>query len=150
MHCYLDYLDPNTKSLMIPDRSFGIDETFILSKLNMIKSIKIGNDCFKNVYIFKIDGLNELKSLKIRSNSFDRYLLFDYSGYGMFSSPENEFYIVNCPELESIDIGEYSFVNFEYFRLSKLPKLKSIRIASFGCNVPSSRGSSFVIKGIID
>ena len=96
------------------------------------------------------DGFKSLRLLKIGKNSFNVGLPFDYSGYGMYSSPPNEFCIVNCPKLESIDIDESSFVNFEYFRLSKLPKLKSIRVASFGSVVPSSRGLSFEIKSIID
>ena len=141
-------LNSGVKRLKLNDKCILND--FDISLFLNLEELIIGNDCFCSVNIFNIDGLNHLKSLKIGSNSFDRDLPFDYTGYGMFSSPPNKFYIGNCPELESIDIDEYSFVNFEYFGLSKLPKLKSIRIASFGSAVPSSGWSSFVIKGIID
>ena len=89
---------------------------------------------------FVIDGLNELKLLVIGMNSFTtkKHCL----GHDCCRS----FCISSCAELESIEIGEYSFSDYGGgFELKNLPKLYSIRMSSYNfCP------SSLVIKGIID
>ena len=106
----------------------------------LLKSIEIGDRCFENVDIFKIDGLNELKSLKIGSRSFTK----NKSSSGDDSS--RSFSILNCDELESIEIGRYSFSDYGGgFELVNLPKLSTIKMDSYNFCY-----SSFVIKGIID
>ena len=56
------------------------------------------------------------------------------------------FSILNCVELESIEIGSCSFSDYGGgFELFNLPKLSTIRIDSYNFYY-----SSFVIKGIID
>ena len=60
------------------------------------------------------------------------------------------FHILNCEELKSIDIGEYSFVEFGgEFELKNLPQLQSINIGTIG-EYDSSNflSSSFIIRGI--
>ena len=94
-----------------------------------------------NVNLFKIDGLNHLKSIKIGKNSFTR----DKSGWGN-NDPCRSFSILNCAELNSIEIGSCSFSDYGGgFELRNLPKLSNIKIDSFNFYY-----CSFVIKGIID
>ena len=100
----------------------------------------IGDDCFSNVELFKIDGLNELKSLKIGKNSFTK----KKNSWGNDSS--RSFHILNCIELESIEIGEYSFSDYGGgFELKNLPKLSTIKMIT-----SNFFWSSFEIKGIIE
>ena len=94
-----------------------------------------------NVNLFKIDGLNHLKSIKIGKNSFTR----DKSGWGN-NDPCLSFHVLNCIELESIEIGSCSFSDYGGgFELKNLPKLSIIKIDSFNFWY-----SSCIIKGIID
>ena len=87
-----------------------------------------------------IDGLNELKWLKIGMNSFTK----KKNSYGNNSS--RLFSILNCIELESIEIGSYSFCDYGgEFELRNLPKLSTIKMDSH-----NFYWSSFVVKGIID
>ena len=79
-----------------------------LSRYEMLKSIEIGDDCFESVKTFKMDGLNRLKSLKIGKNSFTE----KRNDFGKNES--KSFHILNCKSLESIEIGDYSFSDFEY------------------------------------
>ena len=88
---------------------------------------------------FVIDGLNELKSLKIGNNSFSKK-----------DDSSRSFDISNCIELESIEIGRYSFSNYGEFELKNLPKLSTIKIGEIGSDSHNFYYSSFVIKGIID
>ena len=107
----------------------------------------IGDECFENVDLFSIDGLNELKYIKIGINSFKK--ANNYDGYDSSRS----FSILNCVELESIEIGSYSFSDYGGgFELRNLPKLSTIKIGEIGSRYGSRNFyySSFVIKGIID
>ena len=94
---------------------------------------------------FVIDGLNELKSLKIGNNSFTK----KKNSSGNDSS--RSFSILNCIELESIEIGKFSFSDYGgEFELINLPKLSTIKIGEIGSDSSNFCYSSFVIKGIID
>ena len=127
--------------------------SFTLINLNTIESIEIGDDCFENVNEFVIDGLKELKSLKIGNNSFIKEKNSQGNDYS------RSFHILNCIELESIEIGRYSFSDYGGgFELKNLPKLTTIIIGSIESDFSESnnRGwsanfafASFVIKGIM-
>ena len=70
------------------------------------------------------------------------------------------FHISNCAELESIEIGRFSFSDYAGgFELRNLPSLTSIKIGSIEDDHSESNNGgrsfnfyhcSFVIKGIID
>ena len=118
--------------------------SFVLYSL-YFTSIVIGNDCFENVNEFVIDGLKRLKSLKIGNNSFTK----KKNSWG--NNLNRSFSILNCVELESIEIGVYSFSDYGGgFELKNLPKLSTIKIGEIGSRSYNFRYSSFVIKGIID
>ena len=110
-----------------------------------LESLEIGDSNFQHVNEFVIDGLGELKSIKIGINSFTRSI----NSYGSNSS--RSFHLLNCVELESIEIGRYSFSDYGGgFELKNLPKLSSIKIGEIGIVSANFYYSSFVIKGIID
>ena len=61
----------------------------------------------------------------------------------------NQFHILNCESLESIQIGEYSFSDYGgEFELKNLPQLQSIQIGTIGKESCNFYGRSFVIRGI--
>ena len=126
--------------------------SFSLINLNTIESIEIGDDCFSNVELFKIDGLNELKSLKIGYNSFTHVKSNDKWNNDKANNSNRSFRILNCIELESIEIGLFSFSGYSGdFELKNLPKLSTIKIGKIGSSISNNfYFSSFVIKGIID
>ena len=141
----LNKMDLNVRQLMIELNCCNDVALLNLNKYTYLKSLVIGNDCFMNVSMFAIDGLNELKSLKIGMNSFTR----NKNSFGNDSS--RSFHLLNCIELESIEIGSYSFSDCGGgFELKNLPKLSTIKIGEIGSDSFNFRYSSFVIKGIID
>ena len=110
-----------------------------------LESLEIGDSNFQHVSGFVIDGLGELKSLNIGMNSFT----MNKNYYGSNSS--RSFHLLNCVELESIEIGRYSFSDYGGgFELKNLPKLSTIKIGEIGSNSYNFYYSSFEIKGIID
>ena len=123
-----------------------------LNRFNKLKSIEIGDNCFENVDTFSVDGLNELKSLKIGDNSFTKEefsIVWELDDEA--NNPNRSFHILNCIELESIEIGRYSFSDYGGgFELKNLPKLSTIKIGEIGNWSFNFFYCSFVIKGIID
>ena len=92
-----------------------------LSSFKFLRSVVIGNSCFRYVLAFSIVGLNWLESVSIGSSSFGSY------GSLLVGS---ELKIVNCPQLKSLNIGYRSFSRYNGFELSQLPQLKSVVIDS--------------------
>ena len=138
-------MNTNIDILVISSNSCNELNSLNLNEYRYLKSIEIGNDCFMNVDIFNIDGLNELKSLKIGKNSFTR------NWYK--NDPNRSFHVLNCIELESIEIDRYSFSDYGGgFELVNLPKLSTIKIGDIETNNWSRNFyySSFVIKGMMD
>ena len=100
---------------------------------------------------FVIDGLNELKSLKIGSDSFTNLKSYDRWDREKANNTNRSCGILNCVELESIEIGRFSFSDYGGgFELKNLPKLSTIKIGEIGIDSYNFYYSSFVIKGIID
>ena len=91
-----------------------------LSSFKFLRSVVIGNSCFKYVLAFSIVGLNWLESVSIGYRSF-----WDSSTSSLKGS---EFKIVNCPQLKSLSIGYRSFGRYNGFELCQLPQLKSVVI----------------------
>ena len=103
---------------------------------------------------FKIDGLNRLKTIKIGNNSFTHVKQAEWYKLGYDEAVKRckqskSFHILNCESLESIQIGEYSFIDFAgEFELKNLPQLQSIQIGTIGSDSWNFFDSSFVIRGI--
>ena len=141
----------NVTNLIISSNSCNELKSLNLNEYRYLKSIEIGNDCFENVELFNIDGLNELKSLKIGNNSFTLLKSNDEWDWNKANNASRSFSILNCIELESIEIGRFSFSDYGGgFELKNLPKLSTIKIGEIGSKSYNFRFSSFVIKGIID
>ena len=86
-----------------------------------LRSITIGNNCFKNVREFVLDGLKPLESVKIGGECF-----------GISDKERNDGIcrITNCPNLTQLDIGDVSFKDFKQFELSNVNSLQSIQFGN--------------------
>ena len=98
-----------------------------LNRFKWLRSIEIGDECFRSVVIFKIDGLNRLKTIKIGNNSFTE----DKNWWG--NDDSKSFQILNCESLESIEIGEYSFS--DYAGVFEFNNLSNLKFITFGNSV---------------
>ena len=117
---------------------------FRLSFKPFLKTIEIENQCFEVASVFQIKGLNSLNSVKIGSNSFTE----QRSNFGNDGS--KSFHVLNCKNLQSVEIGEYSFSDFGgEIEIRNLPSLKSLVIGMM--NKPSLNFysvKSFLIEGM--
>ena len=105
------------KTLVIGNGLFWSVNRLELKNQNSLQSINIGDYCFRKVRVFELDGLSELESVVIGRDSFR------ISGD---ERSDGSCRIVNCPKLESIQIGYRSFLDYHSFELSNLPSLQSI------------------------
>ena len=98
--------------------------TLILSNnsFSQIKSITIGNHCFKHVREFVIDGLESLERVKIG----DRCFRIDHE-----ERDDGVCRITNCPNLRQLEIGDDSFADFKSFVISNLNSLQSINFGEY-------------------
>ena len=77
------------------DNIWGV---FDVSRLKWLKSIEIGDDCFRNVNEMKLIGMNELNRIVIGKNCF-------CNGNG------GEFLLKECRRMKSVTIGDNCFRN---------------------------------------
>ena len=96
-----------------------------LSPFKLLRSVVIGNSCFKYVSVFSIEGLNWLEYVTINFNCFTE----DCSGGSSFEG--SHFHIVNCPRLRSLYIGYCSFSRYNGFELAQLPQLQTISVGDY-------------------
>ena len=90
---------------------------------SQLKSITIGNECFKFVRTFLLDGLDQLESVKVGESCFR---------YGLHKEEDDDpedglFQITNCPKLCDLEIGYQSFDDYRSFVLSNVESLTSIK-----------------------
>ena len=116
-----------------------------LTDYESIVLVDIGDDNLMYVNEFIIDGLNHLDSLMIGMN------VFTTAKNSFEDNKSRSFHLLNCIELESIEIGQYSFSDYSGgFELNNLPKLSVIKIGEIGSDSYNFFYSSFEIEGIID
>ena len=111
------------ESLIIADH-FNPDISSLILNYSLIslKRIEIGNDCFEKVNRVVINGLNELDGVIIGSDSFCLHEKHRY---------ESKCLIMNCNQLNEINIEENSFKYYESFELKNLPSLISIQLDGY-------------------
>ena len=95
---------------------------FDANSLKGIERLEIEGDCFIKVNRFEIDGLNELDGVIIGSDSFCLHEKHRY---------ESKCLIMNCNQLNEINIEENSFKYYESFELKNLPSLISIQLDGY-------------------
>mgnify|MGYP002559494113 CR=1 FL=1 len=90
---------------------------FDIDCLKGVERLEIGKHCHKKVTQFVLDGLNELKSIIIGIDSFS----YD-------NRKGSKCVIMNCNQLNEINIGAKSFHCYESLKLKNLPSLISIQL----------------------
>ena len=90
---------------------------FDIDCLKGVERLEIGKHCHKKVTQFVLDGLNELKSIIIGIDSFS----YD-------NRKGSKCVIMNCDQLNEINIGAKSFHCYESFELKNLPSPISIQL----------------------
>ena len=96
-----------------------------LSGIDMLRELKVENECFMYVNEVKIVGLSELESVEIGMNSFTK----KKNWYG--NDPNRHFYLKNCPKLKSLKMGRYSFSDYTVIEIENVNALEVIEMGEF-------------------
>ena len=120
-------IDKRVTELVIPSKCCNEEEwsVFDVSELKCLKSIEIGNWCFKKTQELKLIGLKELETVKIGKSSFVKC---PYSPQKDGIDPNRRFYLKNCDKLKELKIGYHSFMDYSVCEIDNLPSLEVIEM----------------------
>ena len=86
-----------------------------------LKSIEMGNECFKNVSELKLFGMKLLKKVLIGNNCFTKKKSDDdKNAYGL--------YVKNCESLRELKIGNHSFEEYSVCEIESVGSLELIEV----------------------
>ena len=110
--------------LVIPSKCCNETEwnVFDVSELKCLKSIEIGNECFRHVDEVKLIGLDKLERVVIGQNSFTK----KKNSYGY--DPDRHFYLKNCERVRELKIGCDSFCDYPVCEIENVPSLEVIEM----------------------
>ena len=133
------------ESLVIPDRVCNEESVTALdlSKYPKLKSVTIGDESFMKVKKVKMVRLNELQNVEIGLNSFTN----NTDWYG--NDPNRHFYLKNCPKLESLRIGSYSFFDYSVIEIENVDALEVIEMGDLNETSNNFRSASLELKSIL-
>ena len=133
------------ESLVIPDRVCNEESVTALdlSKYPKLKSVTIGDESFMKVKKVKMVRLNELQNVEIGLNSFTNNT--DWGG----NDPNRHFYLKNCPKLESLRIGSYSFFDYSVIEIENVDALEVIEMGDMNEWSYSFHLASLELKSIL-
>ena len=122
--CVGSSITKNMTELVVPSNRCNswLIKTLDLSEFTHLKSIEIGDECFKYVNKVKVIGLNQLERVVIGRNSFTKKKDKDWPGY----DPESHFSLKNCERLTVLKMGRYSFCDYSVCEIENVPSLKEI------------------------
>ena len=120
-------IDNHVSSLLTDCSAFSELKSFILSySFDALERIVIADRSMQHVKCFRLKGLNELKTIVIGQSCF-KELTVSILFWDM-DRVDGVFQIVDCPKLQSITIGSDSFSDYGSFEVDHLPSLQSIQI----------------------
>ena len=145
-----DVIDNRTESLQLVDSIIPYS-LCLPSFLNSLKEVVIGAETIGIIRVFCMIGLNELESIRIGKETLHNEGMPLFSSFSSFKQelPLRKYgvcLIMNCPKLQSIQIGYRSFSDYESFELLNLPSLQSIVVSNW-CFFAVA---TFSLTGLID
>ena len=114
-----------------------------LSGIDMLRELKVENECFMYVNEVKIVGLSELESVEIGMNSFTK----KKNWYG--NDPNRHFYLKNCPKLKSLKMGCFSFSDYRVCEIENVDALEVIEMGELNEKSANFDYASLELKSIL-
>ena len=93
-----------------------------LTKLQNLRELHVGDDCFKHVETVVIDGLKYLEIVVVGECSFRKEEMIT-------NQPTcRSLHLINCDSLKDLTIGAFSFSDYSVFEIDHVPSLESLEI----------------------
>ena len=122
-----EFFHNHTEELVIVDGCFDREDRWIVLDLQImpkLRSLEIGNHCFKYTQELRIVGLKSLERVVIGDGSFtkrENHLDYDV---------DCQFHLKDCPKLRELKIGAKSFVSFTECEINNVDALEVIEIGT--------------------
>ena len=97
---------------------------FDFKLLPNLQRLKVGDKCFKHVTVVELIGMKQLKRVEIGDHSF--------TPDSCWSPRQGCFRLKDCPLLEELTIGDYSFSYYSVCEMENLPSLRVLEIGKRG------------------
>lgn len=98
------------------------------SRFHKVKRIVFMDYSFSYAYKVEISSLNELESVVVGTNSLTQ----NVDSYPVFTMTSRQFYLKNCPKLKTLQIGRFSFSDYNVCEMTLLPSLETIEMGEVG------------------
>ena len=105
------------------DASFTVLD---LTRFTYLTVFTVGDESLMYVNELKLIGFQVLRGVKIGKNSFTK----SKNGYG--NDANRHFYLKNCPRVELLNIGRYSFSDYGVCQIDNGPSLEVIEMGQVG------------------
>ena len=99
-----------------------------LSVMRSLKSVVVGDDCFKNVSELRMIGMREVESVVVGERSFTRRKN-DFA-----NNPERRVCVRDCPSLRQLRVGRHSFSDYTEMEIECVDALERIEMGELGSN----------------
>lgn len=132
-------LDAQVTTVEIQGNGCSAASVFDISPLVSLKYLAIGEGNFTKVGVFSVHNMANLERLVIATGCFRSCST---------CNPDHSFSVVDCPVLQSIEIGPSSFNDYAGgFTLSKLPQLTTLKIGRANMDSRNFMGCSLTLRG---
>ena len=96
----------------------------------LLRELTVGNQCFKNVEVFKCRQLSALERVEVGANSFTLSVVQEDD----LSDSNRFFFLDSCPKLRELKIGPFSFVDYALCEIENVDALEVIQIGELELN----------------
>ena len=99
-----------------------------MSVMRSLKSVVVGDDCFKNVSELRMIGMREVEIVVVGERSFTRRKN-DFA-----NNPERRVCVRDCPSLRQLRVGRHSFSDYTEMEIECVDALERIEMGELGSN----------------
>ena len=119
------------ETVFLPNASSYETTTFSLRDwFPKLKQISIGDGCLYTARVFELSALPNLESVVVGVKTCTYAM--NQNNIQEATPTDGTCRIVNCPKLQSIRFGDFSFSDYRSFELTQLPSLESIEMSGYG------------------
>ena len=124
-------IDSSMETVFLPNASSYETTTFSLRDwFPKLKQISIGDGCLYTARVFELSALPNLESVVVGAKTCTYAM--NQNNIQEATPTDGTCRIVNCPKLQSIRFGDFSFSDYRSFELTQLPSLESIEMSGYG------------------
>ena len=115
-----EHVPLDIEEIIVPDYTCnGTDDRLDVQKYKKLRKLIVGDHSYVNLKVVNLTGMENLEMVEIGKESFMLYdVLHDWL--------ERAFYLVDCPKVTELTIGEWSLRDYSHFIIKNCSSLQTI------------------------